>query len=306
MDDSDYRCVGMVGASTSPSLTRRGLVAGCLAALLPSCGKRSVERGLRVVSLAPSMTEALHAIEAGALLVGRTAHCDKPREVASLPSVGGYAEPDFERVLALSPTLVIGERGPAGPSFEARLRERGIPTYFPPTNSVAEIGAMLVGLGARVGRDAEAGQARRRLDEEVERMTAWARARPSVSVVMVFDEKPLFVAGKGGFPDELLRLAGGRNLVEGGGPFPTIDLERMLALDPEVVIDATDAEAGTSELVKLEGWGSLAAVRSGKVRKLASDAAMRPGPRLAEGLAAVARALHGVSPLVPSTTGARG
>jgi len=263
---------------------------------------------MRVVSLAPSMTESLHAIGAGPLLVGRTTHCDRPAEVRSLPSVGGYAEPDVERVLGLAPTLVVGERGPAGPSLEERLRGHGIATFFPPTTTVAEVGAMLVGLGQRVGRAAEGEGARANLEASIARIASWSRERPSVSAVMVFDAKPLFVAGPGGFPDELLRLAGGTNAVTGGGAFPTLDVERLLALDPAVIVDATDTLEGPSRLIALEGWERLSAVRAGRVRKLASDAAMRPGPRLAEGLLAVVRALHGEVPAleVPRADGGAG
>jgi iron complex transport system substrate-binding protein len=155
---------------------------------------------------------------------------------------------------------------------------------------------MLLALGERLERRGEAERVRADLEGSIAAVATWARARESVPAVMVFDAKPLFVAGPGGFPDELLKLAGGMNAVKGGGPFPTLDIERLLALDPAVIVDATDAHEGPSRLAELEGWGRLAAVRSGRVRKLASDAAMRPGPRLAEGLHAVARALHGEVP----------
>jgi iron complex transport system substrate-binding protein len=249
-----------------------------------------------VVSLAPSTTEAIAALGGLPLLVGRSAHCDFPVEVTRLPSVGGYADPDVERILGLLPSLVVGERGPAGPALEERLRARGIATFFPPTASVAEIEAMLVELGERLGRVEAGRRARATLERRLARISEWGHARRPVRAVLVFDARPLYVAGPGGFPDELLRLAGGTNAVTTGGAYPTLDLERMLALDPDVIVDASAMDTGASTLGSLEGWSSLRAVREGRVRRLEGSSALRPGPRLADGARALAKALHGEAP----------
>lgn len=230
------------------------------------------------------------------LLVGRSAHCDFPADVARLPSVGGYADPDMERILALAPSLVVGERGPAGPALEERLRARGIATFFPPTGSVAEIESMLVELGARLGRVEAGRRVRATLERRLARISEWGRARTSVRAVVVFDARPLYVAGPGGFPDELVRFAGATNAVTSGGAYPTLDLERMLALDPDVIVDASAMDAGSSALASLVGWSRLRAVREGRVRMLEGSAALRPGPRLADGVRALAKALHGEAP----------
>ena len=237
----------------------------------------------------------MFALGAGELLVGRSQQCDFPEAAKKLPSAGGYADPDVERVLALRPTLVIGEQGPAGPPLEKQLSAQGIATFFPPTRSLAEIDAMIEGLGERIGRAAEAHRLRAAIDADVARIAAWATGK-KVRAVMVFDVKPLFVAGPGGFPDEVIRRAGGDNAITGGGAYPTIDLERLLALDPEVILDATDDRPGASRLGDSDGWRPLRAVRTGNVRKLGSAAALRPGPRIAEGIRAVAKALHGEDP----------
>jgi iron complex transport system substrate-binding protein len=287
--------LGFDGAkrNCSERLSRRAFVA--LAVLVACEGKK---RGgpLRVVSLSPSTTEAMFAIGAGELLVGRSQQCDYPAAVGKLPSVGGYADPDIERVLALSPTLVIGEQGPAGPNLEEELRGHGIDTLFPPTRSVREIEELLIALGERVNSKSGAVATKDKIASDIQVVRAWATGKHAPTVVVVFDVKPLFVAGPGGFPDELIRLAGGVNAITAGGAYPTIDIERLLALDPEVIIDATDDRKGQSRLGDDEAWSRLAAVRTGRLGKLASAAALRPGPRIAVGLAAMARAIHGMPP----------
>src|SRR5262245_30159616 len=121
-------------------MKRRAALVVLAAALLGSCGRSSSDqrigaepRPLRVVSLAPSTTEALFAIGAGADVVGRSRYCDYPPEAASLPAVGGYADPSIEAIVALRPTLVVGARGPAGPALEEALQARAIDTFFPET-----------------------------------------------------------------------------------------------------------------------------------------------------------------------------
>jgi iron complex transport system substrate-binding protein len=116
---------------------------------------------------------------------------------------------------------------------------------------------------------------------------------------MVFDTSPLFVAGPGSYPDELLRIAGGKNLIDRGGKWPTIDVERLLALDPDVIVDAVvmEGESGkSSRLVKAPGFSELRAVKERRVRRLRNDAPLRPGPRLADGLWELAHAVHGEEP----------
>ena len=123
--------------------------------------------------------------------------------------------------------------------------------------------------------------------------------RPRVRAVFLFDVAPIVAAGPGSFPAELVREAGGESLITAGGQYPTLDVERLLALDPQVILDGSmDASARSSRIAELReapGWRSLAAVREGRVRAVSASIALRPGPRIGEGLMAVARALHGES-----------
>jgi len=254
---------------------------------------------MRVVSLSPSTTEAVFAIGAGALLVGRTKYCDYPAEAASLPVVGGYADPSLEAIVARAPTLVVGARGPAGPALEQALAARSIETFFPETESLAQIEQMLVALGKRLGHDAGAAEAVARIEAARKRVAAAVAGRPRVRAVLLFDVSPIFAAGPGGFPDDALREAGGQNLITEGGAYPTIDIERLLALDPDVVLDgAAEAHGGepASKIAALRdapGWRDLRALREGRVRAISVPTVLRPGPRIGEGLVTLARALHG-------------
>lgn len=269
-----------------------------VAAALAGCGGKPPASPTRprVVSLSPSTTEAVYAIGGGPLMVGRSRFCDYPRDVETLPSVGGFSDPSIEAVLALLPTIVVGAQGPAGPSLAEKLSAHGVETYFPRTESFEEIGDMLLGLGARLSRTGEAQLIRLRIEMERGGVAKATASLPAPRAAMLFDAGPIVVAGPGSFPHEMLRLARSENVIAEGGAYPTIGLERLLALDPDVILDGVGAGvAGESPLLARKdapGWRSLRAFATGRVHPL-SSLVLRPGPRIGEGLRELARALHG-------------
>ncbi len=247
----------------------------------------------RLVSLAPSTTEAVFAIGAGPALVARSNACDFPPEARALPHVGGFANPSLEAIVALAPSLVVGAHGPAGRAVADRLAEAGIATYFPRTESYDEIVAMVRGLGERVGRAREAGEVAAGLERARAEVSAKAAGKKRVRALYVFDTSPVVSAGPGSYVAELLGLAGGDNAVARGGAYPTLGLEQLAALDPDVLLDGSGsgvAPLGTGR--EREGFRELRAVREGRV-VVVGDAVLRPGPRVGEGLRELFAALHG-------------
>ncbi|MBW2526702.1 MAG: ABC transporter substrate-binding protein [Deltaproteobacteria bacterium] len=284
------------------------LLCAVAAAWALGCDARSTAAGdkARVVSLSPNTTETAFALGAAEQLVGRSRHCDYPRAARALPAVGGFADPSVEAIVGLSPTLVIGSQSPAGPGLARTLTAHRIDSYFPPTGSVDEIQQMIRGLGERLGRPAQGDKLAAQVGRDVARIAAAASRAKRLRAVLLFDASPIVVAGPGGFPDELLRLAGGDNVITRGGAYPTVNIERLLALDPDVVIDASAVGTGEmqdgaapgqrSQLVDRPGWSELRASKEGRLRTLAGSAALRPGPRIADGLAQIFAALHGREP----------
>lgn len=255
----------------------------------------------RIVSLSPNTTEALFALGAGDRVVGRSRFCDYPPEVAQIPSVGGYVDASLEVILALSPDLVVGARGPAGPMLVQKLVAFGIPTFFPSTESMAEIDDMLQALGARLGI-ADAGQ---RLVEKVRaRRGAVSRAlesEPVVRVLFLFGLSPIVAAGPASFANEMVELARGRNVVTGGGAYPTLSAERLIVLAPDLVINGAAMTGashggglvrGDPSLAEHPALRELGAVRAGRTVAIYDETVIRPGPRVGEGLATLARAIH--------------
>jgi iron complex transport system substrate-binding protein len=248
----------------------------------------------RVVSLAPSTTEALFAIGAGDRVVARSRFCDFPPEARALPIVGDV-EPDLEAVIGLRPDLVVGVGGLTSDRVAARLGDRGIPAWFPVSGSLAAIDALLLGLGERTGRVEEARRVASAIDARERAIEASVAGEPRPRVILVVSLAPVVAAGPKSFADELIAAAGARNVVSEGTAWPILGFERLIDLDPDIVLDAaeTDADfAGTRIDADAPGWRGLRAVRGGRVVPVRDERVLRAGPRIAEGLAVLARALH--------------
>lgn len=248
----------------------------------------------RVVSLSPSTTEAMFAIGAMDALVGRSRYCNFPQEVEKLPQVGGYADPNLEAIFALKPDLVVGARGPAGPQLAEKLAAHGAGTYFPETESLAQIDAMLLGLGERTGHAEAARATVVGIDARVAAVAEAVRSLPRIRVLMVFGLAPIVATGPKSFPNEMIERAGGANAVIEGTPYPVLGMERVFALDPDLIVNCAMAGAHGSEQIHADapGWKNLRAVKQGKVIALSDESVLRPGPRVGEALAILARVIH--------------
>ncbi len=248
----------------------------------------------RIVSLGPSTTEALFAMGAGDRVVARSRYCDWPPEATKLPAVGGL-EPDIEAILQLGPDLVVGPSGQWSSRFSDTMHAHGIATWFPDEiESLVGVDALLEGLGQRTGHAAEARVLDAQLDAREASIEKATASGPHPRVLLVAGLGPIVVAGPHAFADDLLRHAGAVNVVAEGGSWPVLGFERVVALDPDVILDVSVAESGGQTHITrdAQGWSGVRAVREGRVVPIGDERVLRPGPRIAEGLAVLARALH--------------
>jgi iron complex transport system substrate-binding protein len=247
----------------------------------------------RVVVLAPSLTDVVLALGLGDRLVGVTRLDDAP-EVARLPRVGGFLDPNPEAILALSPDLVlwVTDGGALGAvrrlSELSRASRRPFPILALQIDSLADVLATPRIVADALGDPARGERLAEKLAADVEVVRRRARGLARRRVLFVVGREPLVVAGPGSFPDELLRICGADNVVRGTRPWPIYPLEKAVADDPEVVVDAAVQEPADG----IRRLAAIPAVRRGAVVRLASDDLIRPGPRMVRGLGELFRALH--------------
>ena len=292
-------------------MTRRQLAAAlalaALTAFTQACSRASGAAGAastdstaaipeahRVVSVSPATTEALFAVGAGDRVVGRSRFCDWPPEVTRLPAVGGVVDADFEAIVGLAPDLVVGSPGPASTRLAAKLTAFKVATWFPEVETLAAVDAMIVATGERTGHAADARRVTATVDARLAEVERAVAGEPAPRVLLVVDLVPVVATGPKDFLDELLRRAGGANVLTVGASWQTLDFEQVVGLDPDVILDASSMSASgpTRITSSAHGWSDVRAVREGHVMALTDERVLRPGPRIAEGLAILARALH--------------
>jgi iron complex transport system substrate-binding protein len=260
----------------------------------------SLRETSRIVSLVPALTEMLFAIGAGPHVVGVSNFDTFPPEVRALPRVGALLDPDTERILALRPTLVIvyGSQKDAA----ARFERAGIRTFSYRHGGISTILATIRELGTVTGNAAEAARVATDLRGRIDAIHERVRGRPQPRTLLVIDRekgtlRSLYAAGGNTFLNEMLEAAGGRNVfadVKSESVQPSH--ETLLARAPDVILEVRAAGMGAKEGPDAQkAWASLAsipAVRNGRITVLLGEHLVVPGPRLAQGVEALARALH--------------
>jgi iron complex transport system substrate-binding protein len=278
-----------------------GAAATGAAQLIASANQANSQRDAsRIVSLVPALTEMLFAIGAGSHVVGVSNFDNFPPEARALPRVGALIDPDTERILALRPTLVIvyGSQQDAA----ARFGRAGISTFSYRHGGIATILSTIRELGKVTGKNAEAARLATDLRARIDAVHERVRGLPQPRTLVVIDREPgtlrgLYAAGGFGFLNEMLEAAGGRNvfadvMTESVQP----SHETLLARAPEVILEVRAEGMGPKEGPDARqvwsGLASIPAVRTRRIFVLVGQHLVVPGPRLAQGVEALARALH--------------
>ena len=247
----------------------------------------------RIVSMNPSLTRILVAIGARDSLVGVDEFSARAEPaVSSLPRVGGLYSPSLESVVALRPDLVVLVPSFEQREFRTRLTQLGLSVQEYDPVHFEQVLETILALGKCVGHEIEAKarvDAIRRTQRAVQRAVA---DRPPLSAVLVLQREPLFVAGRDSFLDEMLAMAGARNLgAELGETWPRTSVEWLVGVAPGVILDSDSDPAPAATF--WARWPSIPEVAQRRVVAIDAGDVTLPGPALDRALVKLARALHG-------------
>jgi len=237
----------------------------------------------RVVSLVPSATLTLEALDARRVLVGRT-DFDTVSWAAHVPSVGGGLEPNLEAVVALEPELVVRFGGEQDPDTPARLDELGIAHAAIRPDNVAGILSSIRLVGTLVGRRAAADSLAGAIGARLDSLHAAHAGADRPRVAYVLGGTPPWVAGPGTYIHELVELVGGENVfADLGSLYASVSPEEFVAREIDVVL--------------VHGAGDFRGLAAGEIPvREVSDVLELPGPGVARAAAEVARLIHGAGP----------
>jgi len=247
---------------------------------------------LRIVSIAPSATEMLFALGVDDCVVGVTNRCDYPPKAKEIESIGGFGSPSVEKLLALSPDLVIATGLERSNATEA-LQRAGIRFLWVKTGNFSELFESLQTIGKEAGQTQRGEEVVATMKAELEAIAQTHRDIPADQRPRVFVEiwnDPVTTAGKGSFVDEIITRAGGVNVAgELDAPYPTVNPEKVIEWNPDVIVMGYMNEQVPKEaLAGRIGWGSIEAVRTGNIiNDILADHLLRPGPRLIQGVKAL-------------------
>lgn len=250
----------------------------------------------RIVSLTPATTEILFAVGAGPRVVATTDFDDFPPEAVPLPDVATFQGVDVEKIVGLEADLVVaGGNSFNDPEALARLRTLGIPVLAVYAPDVATV-LRDIELVATAAGEPEAGAAlaatmRTEIDAIAAAVAADGAARPRVFYELDAT-KEIYGPAADSFLAEMITLAGGNPITTGSPTVFSIPLETLIAADPEVIVLGDAAYGVTADQVaQRPGWSAMTAVTDGAIRPVDDVVVTRPGPRLAEGLRALALAI---------------
>jgi ABC-type Fe3+-hydroxamate transport system substrate-binding protein len=249
----------------------------------------------RIVSVAPNVTEILFALGLQDRLVGVSIYCQYPPEALKKEKIGGYINPSLEKIVALHPDLVIGIAEGDLRTFVDKLASLKVPVYITNPRDALEVLTSIRKIGEVSFAQEAASRIVRSMEERIRKVQDKVQGLPRPRVLHILDFNPLISAGKGTFVDDLIRLAGGRNVAEtAAGKYPHFSMEEVLVQDPEVILLAS--MKSQDPLVKQrrwwERWKTISAVKHGRIYVLDSDLIHRPSPRMPDGLEQVAKAIH--------------
>jgi iron complex transport system substrate-binding protein len=255
----------------------------------------------RIVSLSPSNTEILFALGLGDRVVGVTKYCNYPPSVLELKDsnkievVGGYVDPDIEKILSLYPDLVLVSRTRSSGAVSL-LDQEGIATFVVDPNNLSSIIQSIEKVGKITGQEADASELCSQMEARMKAISDKTSSLSKTRVLYIVWHDPVKTAGYGTFEDELIEKAGGVNIFHDLSGYVQVDPEAIAVRNPEVIIACSGMGSGADmplSWAKTErGLNPTDARKNGRIYQAEGDLITRTGPRIVDGLEMLAKFIH--------------
>jgi iron complex transport system substrate-binding protein len=253
------------------------------------------ENPMRIIALAPSITEIIYDLGQEKRLVGVTQYSTYPSEAESLPRIGSYIRPDIEKIVALKPDFCLATKDGNPKHIVDKIVSLGIPVYVINPRNLQQIMDTITRLGSLLGAEKAAADLVINMVKRIGKVqTQVKKGAHKPRVFFQIDAEPLFSAGTNTFIHELIELAGGINTAAGEVAYPRYSWEDIIVLQPEIVLISSMAGGLSPEYLieSWEKWNLLSAVKNNKIFVVDAELFDRPTPRLVDGLEVIAGIIH--------------
>ena len=254
-----------------------------------------------IITMAPHLTESVFALGQGSRVIAVGSFDDYPPEAAALLKVGGYVDPNLEKIAILAPELIVV------PGKDQKVTDfcamKGIAVLNVNMDSLETIDAGIEQIGQRLGCEKEAAALRARIKGELDEVRNAVKGlpRPKVLIITMRQDhnlNSLYTANRRSFISELVDCAGGDNVFsDAATTYLEASKETIVVKAPDVIIElhaGENIDFAEQERYKAD-WQqlpTLPAVQAGRIYLIMESYAARPGPRVGEIARIIAQHLH--------------
>ncbi len=240
------------------------------------------------------MVSQLFALGLGSRVVGVSGSFDHyPAAASKIQHIGGSSgiEPNVEKVVALHPDVLITYGG--GQAWKTKLRNLDVPVFSVDSADFDDMLHDIDTVGTLTGTEPAALGLTTSMRKRAAAIQAAVSQEPAVTCFFEVYYPPLSTVGPGSFIYDLLQRAGCDPVTKDAkSAYPEWSADRLIQDDPEVYLVGSAPGVSAAAIAKRPGFGSIGAVKDGKVFVIDSDLVTRNGPRIVDGLSALANALH--------------
>ncbi len=247
----------------------------------------------RIVSLSPSATEILFAIDKGESIIARTDFCNYPEQALLLPSIGGFDGKAFslESIIALEPDFVYATKG-MHDHLKIPLEKYGIQVYLSEAQSLEGIYDEIQTIARGMNKEEEGLSLIDSIQKHVEHITNVVQHNQKKSVYWEVWHEPYMSAGSTSYIHDIIEKAGGQNIFgDIAQSYPVVNEESILIRNPDVILFPNDSSIEKAHIETRPSWDTINAVLTDSIFSIEADIISRPGPRSGLAVELIARKL---------------
>ncbi len=239
---------------------------------------------VRIISLAPHVTELLFAIDAGQKLIATVDYSDYPPAANQLRRVGGYNALDLETILALQPDLIIAWQSGNNPVQIEKLRSLGLAVFVNEPRHLGDIPETARRLAILTGKQEQAKVFIAQFKQQQASLQKRFAGRRPVRLFYEVWHQPLMTINGEHIISDVIRLCGAVNIFSAINVLaPTVSIESVIQSEPDIIVTGNLIQTHQDWIQEWQQWPQLPAVAAKQLYSINPDILQRHGPRILQG-----------------------